>query len=120
MNVTKRTAFRVLMEDADAWRRMDDAETARRTRFYLRRLARLRTTRATYPLRKWLHEHNLLQPAHVPEKTGTREAAEHLVSFYESFWWDISAPIRIFRDIPRALPWKRLWRRLWKRIFRFK
>ncbi len=73
------------------------------------RLMETATMRRTRRLRKWLHARGALDKAFVPEDLTPGEMTpERLVRIYESFWWELGLPFRLFRRIRTAVHWRRL------------
>ncbi len=113
---TRKLAFEILAESTEGWTRIDDAEAARIIRMYWRRLTRYRSVRATRWLRRFLHARGLLRPEYMPEEMhDVRQPAELLVTFYNSFWWDIVSPVRMLGSLRTAIRWRRLFARYRRR-----
>ncbi|NNE23765.1 MAG: glycosyltransferase family 2 protein [Rhizobiales bacterium] len=70
------------------------------------------TTRYTRRFRTWLYRRRLLRAHYVPELIEQPAARiESLAIFYDSYWWDIGMPFRLFSHIRKAIIWKNLFSR---------
>lgn len=70
------------------------------------------TTRFTRRLRTWLYRRRLLRAHYVPELIEQPAArVESMALFYDSYWWDIGMPFRLFSHIRKAIIWKNLFSR---------
>ncbi|MDH3740087.1 MAG: glycosyltransferase family 2 protein [Hyphomicrobiales bacterium] len=70
------------------------------------------TTRFTRRFRSWLYRRRLLRAHYVPELIEQPAARiESMAIFYDSYWWDIGMPFRLFGHIRKAIIWKNLFSR---------
>ena len=77
-----------------------------------KRLINTSSMKRTYRLRRWLFRKGWLRRDYIPEKLSAVEMTpDRLTKIYESFWWEIWAPLRFFRRLRHAVRWHRIFRR---------
>lgn len=89
-------------ENMPVLRKTSNAE--KRMRVKVDRVLDKASWRATRRLRRWLHSRGRLNRKHLPEDYRQYFTPDEVMqNVYESFWWDLTFPLRIVKAIKKIL-----------------